>query len=290
MKILHVGDQAGVACILAKYQRKLGHFSEVIMRDGYDGVSIHKFYGTRIVTPKTPKVNVPVVGNIVRYSLRTLMVFVFYLYVSVYSRKFDVVHIHSCWIASFFTFKPKVVEFHGDEIRGSPSKRWFIDTLLTSFFVQHWKNKVKFLVSTPDLLGDLPEAEWLPNPVDTEHFSRFPRSPFNNWALYFYNWHEKGVERANSLSKEHKLFLCVVDRTLKQIVDYKYMPSHIIQFEYLIDRAGICSLSKTALEMLASGGCVFDWKDRLITAFPEEHDPFKVAEKSVEIYQGEIAK
>lgn len=34
MKILHVWDQAGVASILAKYQKKLGHDSEVIRREG----------------------------------------------------------------------------------------------------------------------------------------------------------------------------------------------------------------------------------------------------------------
>ena len=35
-KILHIWDQAGVACVLAKYQRRIGHDVKVIKRASFD--------------------------------------------------------------------------------------------------------------------------------------------------------------------------------------------------------------------------------------------------------------
>jgi hypothetical protein len=43
--ILHIGDQAGVACILAKYQQRLqGHEAKVITVRDYDKYGINAFY------------------------------------------------------------------------------------------------------------------------------------------------------------------------------------------------------------------------------------------------------
>ena len=44
MNILHVWDQAGVSCILAKYQRRLGHIVFILKRNGYDPFQIFTFY------------------------------------------------------------------------------------------------------------------------------------------------------------------------------------------------------------------------------------------------------
>jgi hypothetical protein len=44
MRILHIWDQAGVACIIAKYQQLEGHNSEVIRISGYDPYGINNFY------------------------------------------------------------------------------------------------------------------------------------------------------------------------------------------------------------------------------------------------------
>ena len=43
MQILHVWDQAGVACIFAKYQIRIGHQSKVIRIEG-DKCGIYQFY------------------------------------------------------------------------------------------------------------------------------------------------------------------------------------------------------------------------------------------------------
>ena len=44
MKILHIHDQAGVACILAKYQRRNGLESKVLSLNKIDKYGILKFY------------------------------------------------------------------------------------------------------------------------------------------------------------------------------------------------------------------------------------------------------
>ena len=45
MRILHILDAAGVACIYAKYQRKQGHDAKVIWnRDVLDKYGIYDFY------------------------------------------------------------------------------------------------------------------------------------------------------------------------------------------------------------------------------------------------------
>ena len=44
MKILHINDKAGVACILAKYQRLSGIESKVLSSNKIDKYGILKFY------------------------------------------------------------------------------------------------------------------------------------------------------------------------------------------------------------------------------------------------------
>ena len=46
--VLHIWDQAGVSCILAKYQRKIGMNSRVIKRTKFDNFEIMKFYNEKL--------------------------------------------------------------------------------------------------------------------------------------------------------------------------------------------------------------------------------------------------
>src|ERR687896_2535954 len=50
MRILHVWDQAGVACILAKYQRRQGYSSSVLRVNDQDKYGINKFYSDLITS------------------------------------------------------------------------------------------------------------------------------------------------------------------------------------------------------------------------------------------------
>jgi len=139
MRILHVWCQSGVASILAKYQRRLGHASVVIKRRGYDKYGIDKYYSVNLFRGSSPK---------------------FYLHIIKIQRHFDVIHIHSLWKLLPFIVKPKVMHFHGSDLRNMK--------LSTLFLIRRMKTKM--LVSTPDLLNLLPKAEWLPNPIDIELF------------------------------------------------------------------------------------------------------------------------
>ncbi len=49
MRILHIWDQAGVAFVLAKYQRLNGHDSKAIMVREYDKYGIGKFYNQYVI-------------------------------------------------------------------------------------------------------------------------------------------------------------------------------------------------------------------------------------------------
>ena len=49
MRILHVWDQAGVAFVLAKYQRLQGHDSRAIMVREYDKYGIGRFYNEYVI-------------------------------------------------------------------------------------------------------------------------------------------------------------------------------------------------------------------------------------------------
>ena len=220
MRILHVWNQSGVASILAKYQRKLGHTVEVVKRDGFDPYGIEQFYGTTI------------------YRGGALG---FYRYILKKARSYDVIHIHSLWKIAPLIRKPTVLHFHGSELRSmNPLALAMIKRL-----------SAKLLVSTPDLLNLLPNAEWLPNPVDTELFR--PRNP--------------------------------PKAKLKPPVPYRDMPSYLLQQDVYRETTHPWCVPKTALEALALNIPV-EWNGLTIQPpLPSIHDPMCVARRTIRIYE-----
>lgn len=223
MKVLHVWDQAGVAAILAKYQKQLGHEAEVIKREGFDKYGIDKFYGTTIYQGSS-------IG--------------FYCYALKRSKEFDLVHIHSQVKVVPFLRKPTVLHFHGSDLR--ETGKW---GKLLSYFARKFVDKI--LVSTPDLLSVLPNAEWLHTPVDTDHFNS---------------------------SVEIRLIHGV-------LIGYKDMPNYLRCKEFHVQTKP-WALSKLSLETLACGIPV-KWNGLTINSeLPERHNPEKVAQRTIEIYEG----
>lgn len=285
MRILHVNDQAGVSGCLAKYQRRLGHTVTVICRDGYDGLKQKEYYGVKIVGPKRRRFkDFGLLQKPLRLINRTAAVLAFYGWVAFNAHNYDVIHIHSQYLVSFvLPFKMKVIEFHGDDIRNYPSKRWSIDRFVTGVYLSLFGRRNHFLVSTPDLLKQFPVAVWLPNPVDIELFS--DRGVMDNRkAVYFHNWYETG-KHALAYAKVQGLSLTVVDRTKHCHLFYGDMPNYLRGFKYMIDRKEIQSLSKTALESLAIGCTVIDWKGQMVKGLPFEHYPSTVAAYSISLYK-----
>jgi hypothetical protein len=144
-------------------------------------------------------------------------------------------------------------------------------------------------VSTPDLLTDVPRAVWLPNPVDVEHFTPI-NHPVPNTALYTMNWYDATAYTrlgvlASLIATRLQLQLTVVHRYEGWWIPHTAFPAYLGQFEYLIDRFALPSLSKTALEALALGVKVIDWRGTIHDGLPPEHAPEQVAQHSIHIYE-----
>ena len=103
MKILHINDKAGVACILVKYQRLSGIESKVLSSNTIDKFGILKFYKdyVDIVDPV----------NFVEYCISE-------------AKNADIIHIHSGeqlvikMRKTFGNSKKIILHYHGTDIRG----------------------------------------------------------------------------------------------------------------------------------------------------------------------------
>ena len=107
MKILHIHDQAGVACILAKYQRNNGIESKVLSSYKFDKFGIFKFY--------KDYVNIIEPVNFVDYCISE-------------AKDADIIHIHSMeelvirMRKKFGNSKKIILHYHGTHIRGLKNK------------------------------------------------------------------------------------------------------------------------------------------------------------------------
>ena len=144
-KILHIWDQASVACVIAKYQRKLGHQVEVIKRSGFDKFEIMNFY-------KEKTISTPIGLLFLRKAAK-------------YAKDFDIIHVHDQYkvvpmIKKLYPEKKIILHYHGTALRTTPkNKRKDAES----------KSNI-VLVSTPDLTK-YTDCVYLPNPIDLEHFS-----------------------------------------------------------------------------------------------------------------------
>jgi len=166
--------------------------------------------------------------------------------------KCDLIHAHFCRSAAYASYlsgKPYIVHCHGTDIREGVN--WFKRRCL--------KKAKKVLVSTPDLLEILPEATWLPNPVDMERFKPLKEHDGNK-VLYFPHWYE-------DLSKELK-GICEklgYNLTIPSAYSVPYEKMHLFlnEFDIFVDQFSIKSYSKTALEAMTCGIPVIGYKHDL---------------------------
>jgi len=166
--------------------------------------------------------------------------------------KCDIVHAHFCRssaYASYLSGKPYIVHCHGSDIRGGIS--WLQRKCL--------RKAKKVLVSTPDLLEILPNATWLPNPVDTERFK--PLKQHNgNKVLYFHHWYENIADQLREACGKFGYDLTVPS---SYSIPYENMHLFLNDFDIFVDQFSIKSYSKTALEAIACGLSVIGYKDEL---------------------------
>lgn len=297
MRILHIWDQAGVAHILAKYQSRQGYSCSVLRVKDQDKYGINKFYDHYVIYCSQE--------DFIQRSLKE-------------AAAAQLIHVHSRIDVllplrqRFGKSKRIILHYHGTDIRGLdsyilrrnigkflqviPLSKLLFKRLLrrrSTHYLRHRKAQAiadAVLVSTPDLLDLVDGATYIPNPVDTEHF-RVKENPKKDgkkavtiesevtdiqWALNYCK--KKGIN----------FDIEVYDRTQRPIM-YKDMPEFLKRYDIYVDIRYVNghvlqNLSKSALESLASGLEVIDYRLKYLRGLPPEHSPSSVISRISSIY------
>jgi len=143
MKILHIWDQAGVSCIMAKYQRKLGHEVQVIKPEQNDQYGFLTYYNETHTD----------FGGTYFDDFAVELAY-----------RFDIIHCHSVHeiattIKTLYPNKKVFIHYHGSDLRTNPVNE-YANNLVDGVFY-----------ATKDLAKYLPKrATYIPTIVDTELF------------------------------------------------------------------------------------------------------------------------
>jgi glycosyltransferase involved in cell wall biosynthesis len=264
MNILFIGDVCGIASLNRTCLKRLyGIDCIVVQRSRYDLGDVSRFYKA-----------------IMMGSSRS-----FKLYCLSQSFFHDIIHIHAYdtlarW-SKWLTRKPVILQYHGTDIRGRKDEKR-----------RYHRFADRIIVSTPDLLEEIPEATYLPNPVDTELFRPLTVHDDNS-ALYYVKGDWKLGEDPSfpfDMARKYGLKLHLLHRSVCTI-PYEEMPIFLNQFGWFIDRNYVKSLSRTALEALSCGLKVINWKGEVIyPPLPDEHKPEFSAKKLMKIYEDLLKK
>ena len=148
------------------------------------------------------------------------------------------------------------------------------------------------MVSTPDLLSLLPNAKYLPNPVDVEHFSKDDanHNKVNNNNALTMKTETVNIQKMLQYCKENNINLNIeiFDRTKTPLL-HAEIPNLLKKYDIYVDikivnDKIIESLSKTGLESLACGLRVLNYKLEYIDKLPEKHNPLNVVNQLENIY------
>ncbi|MGC2383840.1 MAG: hypothetical protein WA631_12110, partial [Nitrososphaeraceae archaeon] len=172
LRILHIFDQAGVAFVLAKFQQLQGHESKVLTTRSSDKYGIKDFYKEYIILANSEK----------EFNEECLM----------HAESADIIHVHSRIDVLFLLRKELgkskriILHYHGTDIRGLkkvklPHKSTLSDMAIRSIYSYRMMRDRLLLkhrlhekaqrlcdatiVATPDLLAQVKQAIYIPNPV-----------------------------------------------------------------------------------------------------------------------------
>jgi hypothetical protein len=291
MRILHIWDQAGVACVFAKYQRLQGHDSSVIISSGHDKYGIYDFYKEYIQSVRSKDF----IDRCVQEAHLA-----------------NIIHIHSLYglvpkfRKKFGRSKKIILHYHGTDLRGSRNKILYTSGItnlyqslmdraylwLRSKSVHKRAQKLAdtILVAAPDLLHYLENGIYIPIPIDTDHFKP-DRSAKNNTkeALSIDNI-RIDMDLALDYLKKHNINLEieVYDRT-KYPVMYRDMPEFLKRYKVYVDIRFVDGkildhLSTTAEQSLACGLRVLDYQQQYRHGLPIEFDGKNVVSKLFNVY------
>ena len=146
-------------------------------------------------------------------------------------------------------------------------------------------------VSTPDLLPLVRSGGiHIPIPIDIEHFSPNNDSKRELKDAFTINSEVTNIKRALDICKKNQINLNieVIDRTKNPIM-YAGIPDFIRGYRTYIDIRYVNdiileNLSSTALQSLACGLSVLDYKLQFRSGLPSEHDAVNVASQLSKIY------
>jgi len=297
MRILHVWDQAGVAFVLAKYQRLNGHDSKAIMVREYDKYGIGKFYNQYVIDATLDNFDQKSVDE---------------------AHSADILHIHSRsdmvfkFREEFGNSKKIILQYHGTDIRGIkkqklPHRSKLSDLAVRGIFTYRRvrdsiliKKRIHskaqrladaVIVSTPDLLPLVSKAIYLPNPIDTDHFKpdKISSRPERAQALTM-DTEAIDIQLTLSYCKKNNLKLDIdVYNRIRDPIMYGDMPAFLKKYGLYVDVRYVDgkileNLSKTALEALACGLDVLDYKSNRRHGLPVEYDPMNVTSRLETIY------
>ncbi len=303
LNVLHIHDQAGVACILAKYQRMNNIKSRVLSSNTIDKYGILKFYKDYVDLVDR--------SNFAEYCLSE-------------AKNADIIHIHSAEQLvikirkAYGNSKNIVLHYHGTDIRGlknknNPNSSTIQNTTTrTKSFAAKVKNRLRLvqmgyyrslriesqklaneiLVSTPDLLSLLPYAKYLPNPVDVDHFSKdyITINKVNKNNALIIKTEIGNSEKVLEYCKKNNIDLKidVFDRTKSPLL-YEEIPNFLKKYNIYVDIRIVNdkileNLSKTALESLACGVKVLNYRLEYLDKLPQMHNPVNVVNQLENIY------
>jgi glycosyltransferase involved in cell wall biosynthesis len=298
MRILHLWDQAGVAFVLAKYQTMQGHKSNAIMVTEYDKFGIGKFYREYIISTTLQEFEQKSIDE-ARFS--------------------DILHVHSRSdlvhkLRKVFGHSKKIIiHYHGTDVRGIknqklPHRSRLSDMAVRGIFTyrrirdaalakKRIHSKAQELadavvVSTPDLMPIVPKAVHIPNPIDIGHFA--PNGPAKIDKALTIDTEAIDIRLTLDHCRKYGLEfdIDVYDRIQNPIM-YFDMPSFLKKYGTYVDIRyvdGILleNLSKTALEALACGLKVIDYRMERLHSLPPQYNPVNVISRLDSIYLGQI--
>ena len=290
MRILHILDAAGVACIYSKFQQTKGHESKVIWnKDVGDKYGIYDYYKDYIINVSHTE-----------FTERCL----------VEGKNADVIHVHG-YIDILFKLHKKfhkskkfILHYHGTDIRGLnrqmlPHRSRLSDTVIRLKRLYRKKighSKAQRLadavcVSTPDLLPLVRNGIHIPIPIDTYHFKPDNNSIVELKEAFTVNSEVTNIQWALDYCKKNgiNLNIEVFDRTKNPIM-YKDIPDFIRGYKTYVDIRYVNdtvleNLSSTALQSLASGLKVLDYKLQFRQGLPSEHNAVNVVSQLSGIYK-----
>jgi glycosyltransferase involved in cell wall biosynthesis len=290
--VLHIWDQAGVAFILAKFQQANGNESKVIRIKNADKYGIDEFYKEYglFVAPE----------ELIYKSIEE-------------ARKADIIHIHSLpeMVINIRKIyggsKIIILHYHGTDIRGFSKDNLRTFNLRNILKPKNIVKKIKkrrlhikaqrladrVIVSTPDLIQLVKGSVFLPNPIDTDHFNNKKLTKERSVDIskgVIVNSEVTNIELAMNYFEHKKIDLNIdiYDRT-KNPIYYEDVPNFLKKYDVYVDlrfvnRKLLKNLSKTALEALACGLRVLNYKLEYMNNLPSEHCPTNVVTILSSIY------